>query len=138
VDAAPRLQASMKELVAIAASKIARKGLSDMSKKNSSLSDTSKIPATLKSLFGPPPLLKHEDPKVYDALVARVASSIAPIDDIELLVWVKDYADLQSDITRSRRLKAALINRIIRQGLMLLLDPVESDLGNLSLRRQRL
>ena len=71
-------------------------------------------------------------------MVARVASSIAPIDDIELLVWVKDYADLQSDITRSRRLKAALINRIIRQGLMLLLDPVESDLGNLSLRRQRL
>ncbi len=66
-------------------------------------------PAELQDLFDKPPLLRHEDPKLYQGLLTQLAATVHPTDVIEWL-WFKDIADLNWEIIRFRQLKAALLD----------------------------
>jgi hypothetical protein len=84
------------------------KGCLNMHKKRPSI-EVLNMPETLKSILGPPPLLRYEDRRSYDALMAEVTASIVPTDTIEWLL-TKDVVDASWEIIRYRRFKAALID----------------------------
>jgi hypothetical protein len=66
------------------------------------------IPPDILELLGPPPLLPHEDVKVYFATLAFFARSIRPGEDLIAWMLIKDLADHRTEIARYRRFKAAL------------------------------
>ena len=51
------------------------------------------------SIFGPPPVLKGEDPQAYAALFANVSRTVRPKDFLEK-IWVRDAVDLTWEIFR--------------------------------------
>ena len=55
------------------------------------------------SIFGPPPVLKGEDPQAYAALFANVSRTVRPKDFLEK-IWVRDAVDLTWEIFRWRKL----------------------------------
>lgn len=75
--------------------------------------------SNLLAIFGPAPILEHEDAAAYDALIAEVSSAVNPTDVIED-IFVRDIVDLTWEIFRSRRLKANLLS-----------DSVPYHLGNI-------
>jgi hypothetical protein len=68
------------------------------------------VPPDIAALFGVPPLLSTEDPRLYREMLDRFAESVAPKNIIEWL-WVKDIVDLSWEIARLRRYRALLIER---------------------------
>lgn len=82
------------------------------------------MPATLKAAFGPPPLLRFEDPRAYDTLMAETAASIVPTDTIEWLL-IRDVVDLTWEIMRYRRFKTALVDSEIKSELSSMLSVPE-------------
>jgi hypothetical protein len=68
------------------------------------------VPPDIEALFGVPPLLSTEDPRLYWEMLDRFAESVAPRNTIEWL-WVKDIVDLSWEIARLRRYRALLIER---------------------------
>src|SRR5262249_32315561 len=74
------------------------------------------MPATLKAALGPPALLKFEDPRAYEVLMAEITASIQPADAIEWLL-VKDVVDATWEIRRYRPFKAAVIDSEIESQL---------------------
>jgi hypothetical protein len=66
------------------------------------------------SFFGPPSLLKGEDPDAYSQLRAGLTSYVVPSDFIEE-IWAREVADLTWDIIRWKRLKVALLNEAIER-----------------------
>ena len=71
------------------------------------------------SFFGPPPLLKGEDPEIYNQLLEGVKASVAPADFLEEM-WTNDVVHETWDIVRWR-LKAALLNSAMPGALARLL-----------------
>jgi hypothetical protein len=70
--------------------------------------------AKLKELFGPPPVLSSEDPKAYDAMLARIIESLKASDFIEQLLG-KDLMDATWEMKRYSRHKALVIERQIHE-----------------------
>jgi hypothetical protein len=58
-------------------------------------------------LFGPPPLLKGEDPAKFKKFLNKISIDVRPADTIEQ-VWVWDIAVLTWEVARYRRAIAAL------------------------------
>lgn len=63
----------------------------------------------LGDVLGPPALLHGEDRGAYDALHAKITGYVEPKDIIETM-FVRDIIDLQWELLRWKRLKAALMN----------------------------
>ena len=70
--------------------------------------------AKLKELFGPPPVLSSEDPKAYDAMLARIIKSLKASDFIEQMLS-KDLTDVTWELKRYSRHKALVIERQYRE-----------------------
>ena len=68
------------------------------------------------NFFGPPPILKGEDPAAYDELLARISGAVGPSDILEE-IWVRDVVDLAWEALRLRRLKSGLLDASIHEGL---------------------
>ena len=91
------------------------------------------IPATNTSIPLPPPLagvapsgvLQGEKTADFDALLARITSTLRPSDVFEEM-WTRDVADLVWEVFRLRRLKAALMREDAHKGLAAVLLPRES------------
>ena len=66
--------------------------------------------------FGPPPLLKGEDPAAYDQFLAKATAAIKPADFIEE-IFVRDFVDIDWEIVRVRRLKSDLVNQALSSKL---------------------
>jgi len=65
-------------------------------------------PTGLGDLFGPAPLIEGEDLAVYCALLADLSEVLRPGDILEQL-FVHDFAYLQWEVMRYRRLKAEVM-----------------------------
>lgn len=78
-------------------------------------------PAAGLPALGRSPLIKGEDPAVYDDLVARIRGVLRPADVIEE-IWARDVADLAWEVFRLRRLKAGLMQACAHGGLADVLD----------------
>jgi hypothetical protein len=61
------------------------------------------------SFFGPPPLLKGEDPKAYNQLLTGVTDCVAPSDFLEE-IWINDIVGQTWEIIRWRRVQTAVLN----------------------------
>jgi len=87
---------------------------------------------------GPPPLVGGEDAAAYEALLARVAGAVAPVDVLEEM-WVRDVVDLDWEAQRLRRLQAALLRVAAHEGLAVVLTPLLGLSGahDLAARRVR-
>src|SRR6476660_2119417 len=68
------------------------------------------VPPDIEVLFGAPPLLSTEDPRLYRDMLDRFVGSVEPRNVIEWL-WVKDIVDLSWEIARLRRYRVLLIER---------------------------
>ena len=69
---------------------------------------TKKLPVSVRSLFGDPPVLSSEKRKDYENLFCHMAECVKPTDVIEWL-WLKDVVDHTWEIRRLRRFKRQLI-----------------------------
>jgi hypothetical protein len=67
------------------------------------------IPGDILEIWGAPPLLRSEDPKIYEKLARQISQAVGPTDVVEWL-WIKDILDLSWEIRRLRRSKIALID----------------------------
>jgi hypothetical protein len=75
------------------------------------------------SLFGPPPLFDGEDTKNYDQLLREVLAAVMPADIFEQIL-VREYADLNTEVLRLRRLTANLMKVNAYKGLTEMLSPI--------------
>lgn len=60
------------------------------------------------AIFGPPPILAHEDPAAYEELFSRVFGALKPKDFIEE-IWVHDLVYAGWNIIRLRRVLVAFL-----------------------------
>jgi hypothetical protein len=81
------------------------------------------LPPGLAGL-GRPQVIPGEDAAGYEALLARISATVRPRDVIEE-GFARDVADLQWDILRNRRLKAALMRACAGEGLHRLLHSLD-------------
>jgi hypothetical protein len=76
------------------------------------------MPALIKKLWGPPPLLRSEDPAVYWKLGLAMAEAVQAADMIEWM-YLKDVVDYTWEIRRLRKYQIELIaiqeNKFLRQ-----------------------
>jgi hypothetical protein len=75
---------------------------------NQTFVPTPEFKALTCSSFGAPPVLKGEDSKAYETLLARVCDGIVPFKATEQM-WVRDVVDNTWEIFRWRRVKTELI-----------------------------
>jgi hypothetical protein len=75
------------------------------------------------SLFGPPPLFDGEDTKNYDQIFREVFAAVTPADIFEK-IWVREYADIDIEVVRLRRLTANLMKANAYKGLTEILLPL--------------
>ena len=61
-----------------------------------------------KKIFGPPPILKNEDPAEYELLLARLYADMKPTD-IAVESLVGDHAYWNWEVRRWRRMKICVI-----------------------------
>jgi hypothetical protein len=81
------------------------------------------IPAAVRELLGPAPLLSSENPDAYERVLAQMALAIAPADFVEWW-WVKDLVDALWDAARAQRAKItrleqarkAAIGKFLKEG----------------------
>jgi hypothetical protein len=66
---------------------------------------TGVIPADIRSLFGPPPVLATEDPNHYNLMLDQFARCVRPRDIYEWL-FLKGAVDARWEIVRLRRVKS--------------------------------
>jgi hypothetical protein len=66
--------------------------------------------------FGPPPLIRGENPADYQALLKRVSAAVQPRDFLDE-IWVRDIVDLYWEMLRLRRLKTGLLNASMSEAL---------------------
>jgi hypothetical protein len=78
------------------------------------------------ALFGPPSLLKGEDPDSWEKLHAAVSAAVVPADIFEI-IWTRDIVDHEWNVLRLRRLWAGLITATQLQGLANVLRPLMSN-----------
>jgi len=98
---------------------------------SSDLPSAAPLPPALAS-FGRPQAIPGEDTAGYETLLARMSETVRPRDVIEE-GFVRDVADLQWDILRNRRLKAALMRACAGEGLLWLLDSLDVPGSSLTL-----
>jgi hypothetical protein len=79
-----------------------------MAKKQLIVSALSQMPAPVKKLWGPPPILRSEDPAVYWKLGLAMAEAVQPADSIEWM-YLKDVVDYTWEIRRLRKYQVQLI-----------------------------
>jgi hypothetical protein len=80
------------------------------------------------ALFGPAPLIDGEDQVAYDELLAQVTSAVNPTDIIEKIL-VRDFVDLDWEVSRLRRLKASLMSATAYTGVEAVLQPLGAEAG---------
>ena len=78
--------------------------------------------------FGPPPLFVGEDPAQYEAIRDQISTAVGPDDFLEE-IWVNDVVDLVWETQRLRRLKAALLQARMHQGVEKVLTPLLGKYG---------
>ncbi len=66
------------------------------------------IPDDILAIFGDPPLLSNEDPKLYSDLLCRIAQAVDPKHMIEW-IWIKDFVDITWEIQRLRHFRTMII-----------------------------
>ena len=88
------------------------------------------IPTELTFLFKEPPILAHENPDSYYALLDQIAARVNPQDSFEW-IWIKDYVDLAWEILRYRRAKAQILDFACGPALASVAESVlgDADLG---------
>jgi hypothetical protein len=79
-----------------------------MAKKQLIVSGLSQMPALIKKLWGPPPLLRSEDPAVYWKLGLAMAEAVQAADLIEWM-YLKDVVDYTWEIRRLRKFQVRLV-----------------------------
>jgi hypothetical protein len=79
-----------------------------MSTQSNAVSTTASTALSTLPFLGPPPLLKGEDPAVYNDLLARITGALKPADIVEE-IWVREIVDLTWEAQRWRRLRDAFI-----------------------------
>jgi hypothetical protein len=84
-----------------------------MAKKQLIVSGLSQMPALIKKLWGPPPILHTEDPAVYWKLGLAMAEAVQPADPVEWM-YLKDVVDYTWEIRRLRKYQVQLI--VIQEG----------------------
>jgi hypothetical protein len=94
------------------------------------------VPSGEPDFFGPPPLIKGENPADYQALLKRVSIAVQPKDVLDE-IWVRDIVDLYWEMLRLRRLKAGLLNASMGDGLRAVLGSLRST-GSSSLTTEAL
>lgn len=72
------------------------------------------VPPEIEALFGDPPLLSTEDPKLYWDMLDRFGEFVRPTNIIEWL-WTKDIADLSWEINRLRHFRAIIVENKRKQ-----------------------
>jgi hypothetical protein len=77
---------------------------------------TPNIPVEFCELFGPPPLHKAEDEKIYNALLCSLAKDFGPLDTIGRIL-LRDLADYTYTIHWLRRLLSKLVREVHKQDL---------------------
>ena len=73
--------------------------------------------------YGVAPILKGEDSKAYDELLAGISGAVGPKDVIEE-IWVSDIAGMTWEIIRYRSYKTGLIKAAVPTVLEEVLEPV--------------
>jgi hypothetical protein len=66
------------------------------------------VPTEVRALFGDPPLLRGEEPSLYNNLMDQFSRLVEPKDMIEWW-WVKDITDHTWEIRRLRRFKVLFV-----------------------------
>jgi hypothetical protein len=66
------------------------------------------VPAAIRDLFGPPPVLDNEDPAKYHQFFALLALDLKPRSVMEWM-FVNDIANIYWEIIRLRRLKSSTV-----------------------------
>jgi hypothetical protein len=66
------------------------------------------VPLATLPLLGAPPLIKGEDARSYEELLARICATLRPSDSLEE-IWIRDVVDLVWETFRLRRTKANLL-----------------------------
>jgi hypothetical protein len=65
-------------------------------------------PLATLALLGAPALIKGENARGYDELLARICATLRPADCLEE-IWIRDVVDLVWETFRLRRMKASMI-----------------------------
>jgi len=78
--------------------------------------------------FGPTPLFFGEDQAQYEAIRDQISAAVGPLDFLEE-IWVNDVVDLVWETLRLRRLKAALLQVAMPEGLAEILKPMLGGFG---------
>ncbi len=68
-------------------------------------------PLTTLPLLGAPPLIKGENARSYDELLARISATLQPTDSLEE-IWIRDVVDLVWETFRMRRMKASMMTDV--------------------------
>ena len=92
-----------------------------MSESSEFTSSGASQPLTTLALLGAPPLIKGENARAYDALLARICDTLRPADSLEE-IWVRDVVDLVWETFRLRRIKASLMTDGTLEHIGLALD----------------
>jgi hypothetical protein len=93
-------------------------------------------PDELKSFFGERPLIRGEDPSVFEALRDRIAEAVGPQDAMDWL-WVSDLATAAWDAQRARRLSAQLYEAARKEAIQTILsDLLQHEIPGAAGRRQ--
>ena len=79
--------------------------------------------------FGPPPLFVGEDPTQYEAMRDQISTAVGPLDFLEE-IWVNDVLNLVWETQRLRRLKAALLQARMHEGVEKVLTPSLEKYGD--------
>jgi hypothetical protein len=95
------------------------------------------VPEEVRFLFEPRPLLRGENPRHYDLLVACTVATIKPRDFVEWWL-VKDLVDYEWEIRRLRLLKARIVDlNTHRAGTELLTRVFSPEETSITQRRER-
>jgi hypothetical protein len=78
--------------------------------------------------IAPPRVFAGEDAAGYEALLARVRTTLQPRDVLEE-IWTRDIVDLVWEIFRLRRMKTEFMNEATGDGLGIVLDKRRQLLG---------
>jgi hypothetical protein len=65
-------------------------------------------PLATVALLGAPLLIKGENARGYDELLARICATLQPADSLEE-IWIRDVVDLVWETFRLRRMKASMM-----------------------------
>jgi hypothetical protein len=76
-------------------------------------------------MLGGSPLIRGENVRSYDELLARICATLQPRDSLEE-IWIRDIVDLVWETFRLGRAKASLMTAAARRELEYQLDTIPS------------